>query len=135
MRKFTLQTYGLSVIWTFECFFLSDELANRRSHPAYSHLNGFSPEKMFQNLVFIKVMFTVFTQKVKKITCVSSLMNFQIFAACKVLSATWIWTNEWLFSSVNSDVIDKLVFGFESGTISGTSVPVASVIGIFLISV
>ena len=39
----TLQTYGLSVMCTFECFFLSELLANRRSHPLNSHLNGFSP--------------------------------------------------------------------------------------------
>ena len=56
MRKFTLQTYGLSVIWTFECFFLSDELANRRSHPAYSHLNGFSPE-IIVNIYFLQKSF------------------------------------------------------------------------------
>jgi len=60
-------------------------------------------------------------------------MNFQIFASCEVLATTWIWTNEWFFSSMNSDVIYKLVFGFESGAISRASVPVASVVCIFLI--
>ena len=39
-----LQLYGLSEVWTCECFFLSDELANLRSQPSYSHLKGFSPE-------------------------------------------------------------------------------------------
>jgi len=34
---------------------------------------------------------------------------------------------------MNSDVVYKLVFGFESGAISRATVPVASVIGIFLI--
>ena len=45
----TLQRYGLSVIWTFECFFLSELLAKRRSHPLNSHLNGFSPEFQVRN--------------------------------------------------------------------------------------
>lgn len=39
----TRQLYGLSDVCTCECFFLSDELAKRRSHPSCSHLNGFSP--------------------------------------------------------------------------------------------
>lgn len=39
----TRQLYGLSDVCTCECFFLSEEFANRRSQPAYSHLNGFSP--------------------------------------------------------------------------------------------
>ena len=60
-------------------------------------------------------------------------MNFQIFASCEILATTWIWADEWFFSSMNSDVIYELVFGFESGAISRASVPVASVIGIFLI--
>lgn len=40
-----LQLYGLSEVCTCECFFLSELLANLRSHPSYSHLNGFSPVK------------------------------------------------------------------------------------------
>ena len=60
-------------------------------------------------------------------------MNFQVFTSCEILATAWIWTNEWFFSSMNSDVIYKLVFGFESGAISRATVPVASVIGIFLI--
>lgn len=30
-------------MWTCECFLRSEELANRRSQPSCSHLNGFSP--------------------------------------------------------------------------------------------
>lgn len=40
-----LQLYGLSEVCTCECFFRSELLANLRSHPSYSHLNGFSPAK------------------------------------------------------------------------------------------
>lgn len=39
------QLYGLSEVCTCECFFRSELLANLRSHPSYSHLNGFSPVK------------------------------------------------------------------------------------------
>ena len=82
----------------------------------------------------IKLMTRVLFPKLKyKITCMSSLMNFQIFTSCKIFSTTWIWTNEWFFSSVNSDMIYKFIFGFESCSISRASVPVASVVGIFLI--
>lgn len=38
-----LQLYGLSLVCTWECFFLSEELANLLSQPLCSHLNGFSP--------------------------------------------------------------------------------------------
>lgn len=41
----TLQLYGLSDVCTCECFFRSELLANRRSQPSNSHLNGFSPIK------------------------------------------------------------------------------------------
>lgn len=41
----TRQLYGLSDVCTCECFFLSDEFANLRSHPSCSHLNGFSPAR------------------------------------------------------------------------------------------
>lgn len=42
-QPLTRQLYGLSDVWTWECFFRSEELANLRSHPSCSHLNGFSP--------------------------------------------------------------------------------------------
>lgn len=42
-HPFTRQLYGLSDVCTCECFLRSDELANRRSQPSCSHLNGFSP--------------------------------------------------------------------------------------------
>lgn len=38
---------------TCECFFLSELLANLRSHPSYSHLNGFSPAKTTTMCVII----------------------------------------------------------------------------------
>jgi hypothetical protein len=41
----TRQQYGLSLVWTWECFFLSELLANLLSHPGNSHGNGFSPKK------------------------------------------------------------------------------------------
>lgn len=41
----TRQQYGLSLVWTWECFFLSELLANLLSHPGNSHGNGFSPTK------------------------------------------------------------------------------------------
>lgn len=50
----TRQLYGLSDVCTCECFFLSDELAKRRSHPSCSHLNGFSPAKSKEKVELIK---------------------------------------------------------------------------------
>lgn len=53
-EKLTLQLYGLSEVWTWECFFRSELFANRRSQPSNSHLNGFSPVTK-RNRSYIKI--------------------------------------------------------------------------------
>ena len=44
----------------------------------------------------------------------SSLMNFQVFTPSKSLATARKLTDKWLFTSVNTNMIDQLVFSLES---------------------
>ena len=58
-QPLTLQLYGLSDVCTWLCFFLSLELAKRRSHPSNSHLKGFSPEKLNKKTLIIDIQLII----------------------------------------------------------------------------
>lgn len=58
-------------------------------------------------------------------------MNFQVFASSKSFATAGKLADERLFTSMNTNVIDQLVLGLESRTLSGATIPVASVVGIF----
>lgn len=58
---------------------------------------------------------------------VSSLMDLEVLGAGKDFTAAYEWTRERLFTSVDANVIDKLVFGLEGLTLADTVTPVADV--------
>jgi len=58
---------------------------------------------------------------------VSALVNLEVFRARKRFPAVCKRAREWLFSSVNAYVIDKLVFGFERLAAPVTLIPLADV--------
>jgi len=63
-------------------------------------------------------------------TCMSSLMNLKVLAACEHFSTTWKRTLERSLSSVNSDVVDELVLGLERPSVASTAEPAARVVGL-----
>lgn len=62
-------------------------------------------------------------------TCVCTLMNFKIFAACKQFSTVRLGALEWLLTGVHSNMIDELVFRFERPQITIALLPQALVVG------
>lgn len=58
-------------------------------------------------------------------TCMSPLVNFQIFRSCKNLLTAVEGAGKGLFPCVDSDVIHQLVFGFERLPVPRTILPVA----------
>lgn len=58
---------------------------------------------------------------------VSSLVDLEVLGASKDFTAAYEWTREWLFASVNANVIDKLVFGLEGLALADTIAPVTDV--------
>lgn len=63
------------------------------------------------------------------LTCMRSLVNFEILAARKNFAAILERTRERLLARVNPNVIDELVFCLERFAVSRTLLPEAGVIG------
>lgn len=68
------QLYGLSEVCTCECFFRSELLANLRSHPSYSHLNGFSPVKIQQKKSLLLLFIIIIKEVLVVLVVVLSLI-------------------------------------------------------------
>ena len=62
------------------------------------------------------------------VTCVDSLVDFQVFRSGKDLATTRKRTRERLLSRVDSDVINQFVLGLEWPPVPGTVFPVAGVV-------
>ena len=58
-------------------------------------------------------------------------MNFKIFGSAKSFSATSNLTDEWFFASVNSEMINELVFGLEGSSLARAVLPEAGVVSLF----
>jgi len=63
-------------------------------------------------------------------TCMSSLVNLQVLAACKHFSTAWKRAGEWLFTGMHPDVINQFVLGLERLQHSTASSPHAGVVGL-----
>lgn len=73
---------------------------------------------------------TVTTRKLtdkRLLSRVSALVNLEVFRARKRFAAVCKGAGEGLFSSVNANVIDKLVLGFERLAAPVTLIPFADV--------
>ena len=63
-----------------------------------------------------------------QLTCMNTLVDLQVLGSRKELPAAGEGTRERLLPSVDPDVVDQLVLGFERSLLSGTTSPVAGIV-------
>ena len=66
--------------------------------------------------------------EIKSLTCVSPLVDLQVFRSSKYFSTAGERTWEWFLSGVHSDMIYQFVLGFKWLSFSGTLFPEADMV-------